>query len=86
MYLVATKDSGGGYHQRLHALDLTTGSGQSNSPSEIRATYPNANGQLSFNPAQYKARAALLLLNGVIYSLNSRSDTCSKLRSPFRGP
>src|SRR5437763_13028228 len=47
MYLMAmSKDSGGGYHQRLHALDLATGGEQSGSPTEIRATYPNLSGHL----------------------------------------
>ena len=35
-----TKDSGGSYHQRLHALDLTTGAELSGGPTEIQATYP----------------------------------------------
>ena len=41
MYLVAmSKDSGGNYHQRLHALDLTTGAELFGGPVEIQATYP----------------------------------------------
>ena len=45
IYFVAkTKDSSGNYHQRLHALDLTTGAELSGSPVEIAATYP-ANGR-----------------------------------------
>ena len=60
-----SKDSGGNYHQRLHALDLTTGSEQSqlNSPTTIQATF---SAQI-FNPEQYEERSGLLLLNGVIY-------------------
>src|SRR6185437_12789591 len=73
MYFVAaSKDSSGNYHQRLHALDLTTGTEQSGSPVAITATYPStgplsSNGQLVFDPKQYNERAGLLLLNGVVY-------------------
>jgi hypothetical protein len=60
-----TKDSQGNYHQRLHALDLTTGAERTDihSPTTIQATF---SGQV-FDPAQYEVRAALLLLNGAIY-------------------
>jgi PKD repeat protein len=67
LYLVAaTKDAGGHYHERIHALDLANGS-ESTAATEIQATYPNATGSLTFDPAQYLQRAALLLLNGVVY-------------------
>lgn len=71
-FVAASKDSSGNYHQRLHALDLTTGAEQSGSPVTIQATYPStgpqsANGQLVFDPKQYNDRAGLLLLNGVVY-------------------
>ena len=65
IYLVAmTKDSSANYHQRLHALDITTGSELASSPAEIRAEF----GETSFAPGQYKERAALLLSNGTIYT------------------
>lgn len=69
MFLVAmTKDSSGNYHQRLHALDLTTGAELSSSPVEIAATYTPASGVTStFDPSLYVERAALLLNNGSIY-------------------
>ena len=68
IFVVAmSKDASGKYHQRLHALDLTTGAEQSGSPVEIQATYPSASGQDSFDPYQYAERAGLLLLNGEIY-------------------
>jgi hypothetical protein len=64
IFVVAmTKDSGGSYHQRLHALDLTTGAEQPGSPALITAT----SGQSKFDPMQYKERAGLLLMNGYIY-------------------
>jgi hypothetical protein len=68
IFVVAmSKDSSGKYHQRLHALDLTTGAEQTGSPVEIQATYPGASGQDTFDPYQYAERSGLLLLNGVIY-------------------
>ncbi|MGO8719536.1 MAG: pyrrolo-quinoline quinone [Acidobacteriaceae bacterium] len=73
IYMVAaSKDSNGNYHQRLHALDLTTGAEQTGSPVTIQATYPSmgpesSNGQVVFDPKQYNERAGLLLLNGVVY-------------------
>jgi len=67
-----TKDASGNYHQRLHALDLTTGQEISGSPTEISASYPGTgdntqNGNVVFDPAHYAERAALLLLSGNIY-------------------
>ena len=73
IYMVAaSQDSSGNYHQRLHALDLTSGAEQSGSPVVIQATYPgsgegSSNGQVVFDPKQYNERAGLLLLNGVLY-------------------
>jgi hypothetical protein len=67
-----TKDASGKYHQRLHALDVTTGAEISGSPTEITATYPGTgdntqNGNVVFDPSQYAERSSLLLLNGNIY-------------------
>jgi hypothetical protein len=68
-----SKDANGNYHQRLHALDVTTGAEISGSPTEIAATYPGTgdnsqNGNVVFDPSQYAERASLLLLNGNIYT------------------
>ena len=70
LYVVAmSKDASSTYHQRLHALDLATGSELLNGPVEITADYPAAaGGTTTFNPGQYEERAALLLLNGTIYT------------------
>ncbi len=74
IYLVAmSKDSSGNYYQRLHALDLTTGTEEFSGPQTVQATYPgsganSSNGQVVFDPKQYKDRAGLLLLNGVVYT------------------
>jgi hypothetical protein len=68
-----TKDSSGNYHQRLHGLDLTSGAELPGSPTEIAAQYPGGgvntqNGNVVFAPQQYAERAALLLVNGNIYT------------------
>jgi hypothetical protein len=70
LYVVAmSKDASSNYHQRLHALDLTTGAELLNGPTEITAAYPTAAGGASmFSPGQYEERAALLLSNGTIYT------------------
>ncbi len=75
MYLVAmSKDSSGNYFQRIHALDLGTGAEELGGPVVVAATYPgsgagSSNGQLTFDPKQYKERAGLLLSNGVLYTV-----------------
>jgi outer membrane protein assembly factor BamB len=68
-----SKDSSGGYHQRLHALDVTTGMEESSSPQDVQASFPgngdnSTGGRVVFDPGQYAERAGLLLLNGVIYT------------------
>ncbi len=74
MYLVAmSKDASGKYLQRIHALDVTTGEELFGGPRVIEASYPGTGdnsvaGRVVFDPRQYKDRAALLLLNGVIYT------------------
>jgi hypothetical protein len=73
IYVVAmSKDSSGNYHQRLHALDATTGAELYKGPKEITAQYPgtgdnSSNGNVIFDPSQYKERPGLLLVNGVVY-------------------
>jgi hypothetical protein len=70
LYVVAmSKDGGGVYHQRLHALDLTSGAEELSGPTDVAATYPTAGGgSTTFSPGQYEERAALLLLNGTVYT------------------
>jgi hypothetical protein len=73
IYMVAMSKNGSTYHQRLHALDLTTGSEEFSGPTEVQATYSgngdgSAGGVVPFDPKQYKERAGLLLLNGIVYT------------------
>ncbi len=70
LYVVAMSfDSTSKYHQRMHALDITTGAELLNGPAEITgASYPNQAGVTTFDPTQYEERTALLLLNGNIYT------------------
>jgi PQQ-like domain len=70
IYLVAMSiDASQSYHQRLHALDVTTGAELFGGPMEIAAVYPASGGGFNtFNAGAYEERAALLLLNGVIYT------------------
>jgi Immunoglobulin I-set domain/PQQ-like domain len=73
LYAVAMSKNGATYFQRLHALDVSTGAELENGPVTIQATYPgtganSSGGQVVFDPKQYAERAALLLLNGVIYT------------------
>jgi hypothetical protein len=70
IYVVAMSiDAGSTYHQRLHALDVTTGAELLNGPVEISASFPaTGTATSSFDPKSYEERAALLLLNGTIYT------------------
>jgi hypothetical protein len=74
IYVVAmSKNSGGTYFQRIHALDLTTGLELFAGPMNITATYPgtgdnSSGGNVVFDPKQYKERPGLLQINGTIYT------------------
>jgi hypothetical protein len=70
IYVVAmSKDSSSAYHQRLHALDVTTGAEMFNGPVEITATYTAQGGAVTtFQPGQHAERAALLLSRGIVYT------------------
>ncbi len=70
MYVVAMSiDRSSNYHQRLHALDVSTGAELLNGPVEISASFPtSASSTSSFDPKSYEERAALLLANGTIYT------------------
>jgi len=87
IYIVAmSKDRGGKYFQRLHALDLASGAELPGSPQTISASFPGTgagskNGNVLFDPKQYEERAALLLLNGAIYT--TWSSHCDE--DPYTG-
>ena len=74
IYVVAmSKDSNANYHQRLHALDITSGGEEFGGPVEIVAKYPGTGdnsqgGNVVFDAKQYKDRAALLLINHILYT------------------
>jgi len=76
--------AGTSFYHRLHAIDLATGAEKAGSPITIAATYPGIGehgSQVAFNPRQEHQRAALALVNGVIYiAWGSHED-----RSPFYG-
>ena len=74
LYVTAmSKDTSGNYHQRLHALDITSGSEEFGGPVDVAAKYPGTGdnsqgGYVIFDPKQYKERPGLLLLNHVVYT------------------
>ena len=87
IYAVAmSKDASGNYHQRLHALSLTTGAEMLGGPANIQAKFPstgeiNSGGYIFFEPKQYKERSGLLLLNGQVYL--GRASHCDD--QPYTG-
>ncbi len=87
LYLVArTKEFGTNFVQRLHALDVATGTERANSPAVISATFPgdgagSVNGVIPFDPARQNQRPALALVNGVVYI--SWSSHCDN--GPYHG-
>ncbi len=77
LFVVAmSKDGSGNYHQRLHALDASTGAELLSGPTEIGASVAlSAGGTNTFSPGQYEERAALLLSAGTVYvSFTSHCD------------
>jgi hypothetical protein len=73
IYAVAmSKNGGGNYFQRLHALDLTTGAELLGGPTTIQAAFPgtgdnSSGGNVIFDAKQYAERAGLLLINHTLY-------------------
>jgi hypothetical protein len=72
VFLIAMSTDGTHYFHRLHALDLATGLDRLPAVT-VAANYPgtgagSSGGTAVFNPAQYKERPGLLLMNGTIYT------------------
>jgi hypothetical protein len=58
------------FSQRLHAIDLASGTEKSGSPVTIAGTYPGSGSggsTVTFSPRQQNQRAALALVNGTVY-------------------
>jgi len=73
LYVVALTKAGGGYSQRLHALDLATGADLPNSPSTIQAP--------GFDPLMQNQRPALVLSGGNVFI--GYASHCDK--DPYHG-
>jgi len=75
---------GTSFYHRLHAIDLTTGAEKPGSPMTIAATYPGTGdgaSEVKFNARTQHQRAALALVNGLVYiAWGSHED-----RAPFYG-
>jgi outer membrane protein assembly factor BamB len=59
------------YFQRIHALDVATGAELFGGPQNIVASVPGSGAggsSVSFDPFKYAERAALLMVNGVVYT------------------
>ena len=58
------------FYQRLHAIDVTTGSEKANSPTAIQGTYPGTGDgttTTTFSALYENQRAGLALVNGTVY-------------------
>lgn len=71
LYVLARTKENGAYFQRLHAVDVRTGTEKFGGPVKIEATgIRNEGGRqrsLAFDPLRENPRAALLLQNGNVY-------------------
>ena len=72
IYFVARSTDGTNFVQYLHAVNILTGGEQAGSPVKIAATYTGSgdgsvNNVVSFDPQRNNQRAALTLLNGIVY-------------------
>jgi hypothetical protein len=86
IYVVAKTKDESGCHQKLHALDLSTGAEKLGGPVEIAASVEGSGdgsvgGAISFDPLLQLNRPALLLSGGIVYiAFGSHGDT-----DPYHG-
>jgi hypothetical protein len=73
LYVVALTKTGGGFEQRLHALDLATGADLGDSPTTIKAP--------GFDPLMQNQRPGLMLASGQVYI--GYASHCDK--EPYHG-
>src|SRR5450432_3106639 len=82
-----------GFHQYLHAIDITTGNERPNSPVEITATLNGTgdgqssvnSGRIIFNPRTQFNRSALVLSNGIVYDASTLLQTHAFISTPNDG-
>jgi hypothetical protein len=72
IYVVANTKENGKYFQRLHALDISTGTEKFGGPVTLEASVRGTGeggtgGVISFDPLQQHIRPGLLLANGLVY-------------------
>jgi hypothetical protein len=72
IFVLARTLENGVYVQRLHALSITTGAEQANSPVLVQASVPGTgagslNGVLNYDSYAQNVRPALSLVNGTVY-------------------
>jgi len=72
LYVVSmsTNAAGTSFYQRLHAIDITTGSEKPGSPVLIAGDYPGTGSsgtRVAFNARQELQRSGLALVNGAVY-------------------
>ena len=72
MYVVGKTKESGTYVQRLHALDVTTGTEKFGGPVVLSGSVPgngsgSSGGTLNWDPKWQNNRPGLLLLNGIVY-------------------
>jgi hypothetical protein len=86
IYIVAKSKDESGYHQKLHALDIATGTERFGGPVEVNARVEgfgdgSLGGVISFNPLLQLNRPGLLLSGGIVYiAFGSHGDT-----DPYHG-
>lgn len=67
LYVVASTKESGNDVQRLHALNITTGSEQPHSPQFLAPTYTSGSTQVQFDPSMQLQRAGLVNSGGGVY-------------------